>query len=241
MSVGTFSREAGDLLMRWLRDYHHHRVFGFENVPKTGAALLAFHHSLCTYDSFLLSVPIRDELQREFKGLADRLIFKTPVLGKIFKDAGFIVGTRDGTLEMLKAGELVGMAPGGMRESLRPSRDRYQFDWSGRQGFVRVAMEAGVPIVLGACPKSDDIYRVAKNPVTPFIYQRFKLPVPLALGRWGTALPRPVKLWHLMSEPLRSDVAPDQLTDRDVEAMHAKVVARMQRLMKDALALEGAR
>jgi 1-acyl-sn-glycerol-3-phosphate acyltransferase len=239
MSVGSFSREAGDALMRFLRDYHQHRVFGFENVPKKGPALLAFHHSLCTYDSFLLSVPIRDELGREFRGLADRLIFKTPVLGRIFKDAGFIVGTREGTRQMLQEGELVGMAPGGMRESLRPTGERYRFDWSGRTGFVRVAMEAGAPIVLGACPKSDDIYRVAKNPVTPFFYERFKVPVPLAWGRWGTVLPRPVKLWHLMSEPLWPEVPPDRVTDSDVEAMHSKVVARMDRLMKDAVALEG--
>ena len=224
-------------LMRSLAKYHRYEVFGFEHVPKSGPAIIAFHHSLATYDSFLLSVPIWD-MGREFRGIADRLIFKTPGLGQFMTDVGFVEGSRDATVAMLKKGELIGLAPGGMREALRSSKEKYQFDWTGRTGFVNVAMRAGAPIILAACPMSDDLYRVTQNPLTPLIYETLKVPVPLARGRWGTVVPRPVKLWHVLSEPILSDVAPDQVTDRDVDAQHAKVVARMQRLMEQSLAMK---
>lgn len=233
--VADLSWKAAERLMRALADYHRYEVFGFDHIPKTGPALIAFHHSLATYDSFLLGVPIWDRLDREFRGLADRLIFATPGLGRFFHEVGFVEGTRDATIAMLKQGELIGLAPGGMRESLRPSREKYTFDWSGRTGFVNVAMRAGVPIVLGACPASDDCYDVLANPVTPWLYEKFKIPVPLARGRFFTALPKPVKLWHLLSEPIVADVAPDQVTEKDVAAHHQKVVARMERLMREAL------
>src|SRR5262249_12327312 len=154
-------------------------VVGFENVPKTGPALIAMNHSLCTYDSFLIAVPILDRLGRLTRGLADRLIFKTPGLGRFFTDMGFVEGTREATIQMLKGGDIIGMAPGGMRESLRSHREKYTFDWSGRTGFVAVAMRAGAPIVLAACPRSDDCYDVLPNPVTPWAYRTFKVPVPL--------------------------------------------------------------
>ena len=222
--------------MRGLHRYHQYEVHGFENVPKTGPALIAFHHSLCTYDSFLLSVPIWDQLDRDFRGLADRLIFRTPGLGRFFREVGFVEGTREATIQMLKKGELIGLAPGGMRESLRSSKEKYRFDWTGRTGFVQVAMRAGAPIVLAACPRSDDCYDVLPNPMTPWVYEHFKLPLPIARGRWFTALPRPVKLWHLISEPIWSDVAPDQVTDADVVAQHQRVTARMEKLMEEARA-----
>jgi 1-acyl-sn-glycerol-3-phosphate acyltransferase len=234
--LARLSWKAAEALMRGLGRYHQYEVIGFENIPKTGPGLIAFHHSLCTYDSFLLSVPIWDQLDREFRGLADRLIFKTPGLGRFFHDVGFVEGTRDATIAMLKQGELIGLAPGGMRESLRSSNDKYRFDWSGRTGFVQVAMKAGAPIILAACPHSDDCYDVLDNPLTPWVYEHFKVPLPIARGRWFTALPRPVKLWHHIAEPIWPEVAPDQVTDADVTAMHAKVVARMDKLMREAMA-----
>lgn len=232
---------AVEATLRTLCRYHDYRAYGLSNIPRQGGGLIAFHHSLATYDSFLLGAPLADELGREFRGLADRLIFRTPGLAHVFHEAGFRLGTRENTHELLARGELIGLAPGGMAEGLRSSRDKYRFDWSRRRGFVWVAMEAGVPIVLAACPHADDLYDVYPNPLTPLVYERFRFPAPLFRGLGPTALPRPVHLYHLVSEPLYPDVAPDRVTQRDVDAMHARVCSRMERLMKDALELDGSR
>lgn len=238
MSITTeLAFKAAEKSLRFLRKYHDHEVFGLDNVPRSGSALLVFHHSLATYDSFLLGPLILDELGRPFRGLADRLIFQTPGLGDLFTAMGFVDGSRDAAMNLLRQGELIGLAPGGMREGLRSSRQKYRFDWSGRLGFVWLSMLSGAPIVLAACPKSDDIYEVVENPLTPSIYRRFRLPAPLFLGRGLSVLPRPVKLWHLLSEPITPDVAPDKVTRADVERHHARLSERMTRLMQQSLEL----
>jgi 1-acyl-sn-glycerol-3-phosphate acyltransferase len=228
---------AVEATLRFLCDYHSYEVFGFDNVPRSGGALLVFHHSVATYDSFMLGVPILDRLGRLFRGLADRLIFRTPGLAHVFREAGFVEGTRKATVEKLTKGELIGLAPGGMRESLRAGHQKYTFDWTGRLGFVWASLLSGAPIVLCACPRADDLYTVVDTPMTRWAYERFRLPAPLMFGRWGTALPRRIKLWHLVAEPMVPDVAPDRVQESDVHAHHDRVVARMKRLMVDSLAL----
>ena len=37
--------------------------------------------------------------------------------------------------------------PGGAYEAWKPSRDRYRLFWDGHYGFVRCALESGVPVV----------------------------------------------------------------------------------------------
>lgn len=240
MSGGSRRHQAVELLLRRLCAYHTYRVHGIEHVPE-GPGLLAFHHSLATYDSFLLAVPLMDQLGRTLRGLADRLIFRTPGLGAVFTGAGFVEGSRGACAKLLQGGALVGLAPGGMREALRPSTERYRFDWRGRLGFVRVAMTSGVPIVLAACPRADDVYTVVGNPVTRVAYRSLRVPAPFAYGRYGTAVPRPIHLWHLLSEPIVADVAPDQVRDEDVVRHHQRVVDRMSRLMRASLELGSSR
>jgi hypothetical protein len=124
-----------------------------------------------------------------------------------------------------------------MREALRSSRDKYRIDWRGRTGFVWAAMLAGVPVVLAACPRADDIYDVADLDLTRRAYAKLRVPVALIRGVGPTLIPRPVKLKHLVSEPILSDVPPDRVTEADVVTHHARLTARMDRLMAEALAM----
>ena len=223
---------------RWLRRYHQHTVYGLEHVPRTGPAMLAGNHSIAMYDSFLIAIPILDEIGRHVHGLADNQVFKTPGLGRLFRETGFVPGTRDAAIKFLSEGNLVGCMPGGMRESLRGPDQKYQIDWERRFGFVWVAMLSGAPILLVASPRGDDIYDVRPTALTPWFYKRLHLPFALIRG-WGpTLFPRPVRIVQLVSEPIVADVAPDQVTERDVIAHHARVTARMKRLMQEALDAE---
>ena len=225
---------------RYLADYHQYEVHGFENIPESGPAMIAGNHSLAMYDSFMIALPILDRLQRHVYGMADRLIFKLPAIGRIFRDTGFVPGSRDTAIDFIKQGNMVGCMPGGMREALRGPEEKYRVDWRGRRGFVWVAMKSGAPILLVASPRGDDIYDVRPNRFTQAVFERFHLPFAFVSGRGGGPLPKPVKLTQLVSEPMHADVAPDQVTERDVEAMHDRVVERMQRLMQEALELERA-
>ena len=228
--------ERWDALWRWLREYHQYEVVGGEHVPQVGPALVASTHSLATYENLMMASMSLDILGRRPFIVGDDLMFKVPWLGDRLREVRMIPRDRQTAVDLLRRGEIIGLGPGGMREALRSSEERYRFDWSGRLGFVWVSIASGAPIIVGACPAADDIYTVYKNPLTPWLYQRFKLPLPVFRGRGPTPLPRPVKIVHYLAEPIPPPViAPDDIRDEDVERHHALVTERMRTLVDQAL------
>lgn len=227
-----------DAAMRALRRYHGYEVIGAERVPRSGGVLVASTHSLATYENFMLGSVSTELLGRRPLIVGDDLFFRIPVLRDAAREIGLVTRNRESVIEMLRNGEIIGLGPGGMREAIRSSRDKYRFDWTGRLGFVWVSMLAGVPIVLAACPGADDIYTVYNSPLTAFAYRRFKLPLPLFRGVGPTPWPRPVKLLHVLDEPIAPPVPPSKVTEDVVVKHHAYVVERMQALMDRAIGLQ---
>jgi 1-acyl-sn-glycerol-3-phosphate acyltransferase len=220
-------------LVEWIQDYHRHEVVGLERVPKEGGVLLAMNHSLATYDAMLLGKELID-YGRTPSALGDNLFFKTPGLRHLARTMGIVPASPGHGEELLRRGRLVVVAPGGMREALRPSEDRYHLKWDRRKGFVRLALRAQVPIILAACPDADRLYHVYENSLTKWLYKEFRMPVPLIRG-WGLSLiPRPVRLVHLISEPLPMDPVDEERFDEHVDDVHSTVVARMTDLMAEA-------
>ncbi len=224
-------------LLQAARRYHRHEVVGMEHLPKAGRALIVVNHSLATYDIALLMTAIYEDMGRMARPLVDRLFFKIPYLGDLMKLFGAAQGSPETAERLLNDDEIVTVAPGGMREALRPSRDRYQILWDRRLGFIRLAMKTRAPVILAACPKADDLYEIYPSHLTSWFYQTFRVPIFFARGVGPTPLPRPVKLVHYLSESL----LPPAWTD-DAEALearaakfHDQVVQRMHDLMGDAL------
>ncbi len=140
----------------------------------------------------------------------------------------------DNGRELLNRGRIVLVAPGGMREALRPGEERYDVRWDRRKGFVRLALRAGAPIQLAACPDADRMFHVYESKLTKVIYKTLKVPMPVVRG-WGpTLLPRPVKLTHVLSEPLQPPELDEAHFDEQVDDWHAQVQARMAELMAEA-------
>lgn len=223
--------------MRFLARYHSCEVVGVNHVPKTGGVVFAGTHSLASYDLFIVSFASIEFTGRRVLIVGDDLMFKVPGLAKPLREIGFISGRREVVMEKLRQGEMIGIAPGGMKESLRSSQHRYEFDWSSRKGFAHVAMKAGVPVLPAVCPQADHIYTVYENPLTPWVYRHFKVPIPFFTGRALSPLPRPVKLVHVVGKPLYPDVAPDQATDEDVKRFHERIVRAVKDLMEEARAM----
>ena len=191
-----------------MRHYHRHEIRGLHHIPSNGPVLLVVNHSLATYDIMLLTGDIYLETGRITRHLVDRLFFRIPLLAKLIVECGGVEGAPDAARKLLDAGEIVCLAPGGMREALRPSSERYQIRWDRRMGFAKLAITAQVPIILAACPKADDLYDVIDNPLTKWIYQQYKLPLVLARGFGFSIFPRPVKLTHFLSEPIQPPPIP---------------------------------
>lgn len=239
---GSLGTSALGPVLAGLARYHAYTVDGLERVPRQGGALIVVNHSLATYDIGLLGRAIETSRGRTLRMLGDRLIFKLPGLRDLARSAGVLEAKPDAALQLLRQGELVGVAPGGMMEALRPTSDAYEIQWEGRRGFARLALQAQVPIVLAACPSADNLYDVYENPLTRWVYERTRLPLPIATGRFGiTLLPKKVTLRHVLSDPIyppklpRPDAKPG---DADYEAIlngfHQQLIASMESLMAQA-------
>lgn len=222
-------------LIQFLKVYHSYEAFGLENIPRTGPALVVGTHSFATYENFLLPVVGQEVVGRPPYITADSLIFRIPWLVPYAHQLCLIEGKRDKAIELLKDGQIVAVGPGGMRESLRSSRRRYEIDWEGREGFLWTSLLTGAPIVLAACPNADRIFTLYDNPVTRFAYEQFKVPVPVFRGLGPTLIPRPVRLWHVVGKPIYPPCAPDQVTPEIVHQHYERVAAEMKGLIKVAL------
>ena len=218
-------------ILQIFRIYHRYEVVGMDKFPSDGGVLLVTNHSLATYDGFLLGLEILDKKKRLSRGLGDDLLFKIPFIKDWSMDLGIVPASMLNAKKLLKEGEVLGVAPGGMREALRPSKERYQLKWHRRKGFIRLAIEMQVPIVLAACPSSDRIFKVYESFLTAFAYNKFKIPLPLFKGYGLSYFPRPVKLTHYLSGPIYPPEVSTNI-DEHVESFHRLIVKEMEILMQ---------
>lgn len=230
--------ETAYTIVSSLREYHRHEVIGIEHIPEKGPLIIAVNHSLATYDIALLLCAIYEETGRIARPLADRLFFRVPFVSELVVKMGIVEGKHESAEKLLKEGELLSVAPGGMREALRPSDQRYQILWDKRKGFAKLAMKTGTPIVLGMCPKADDVFDVFRNPLSKWAYRNFRIPLFLARGLGPTPLPRPVKLIHFLSPPIKPPAPSDDPVEfeKQLSRFHAKLVKKAKQLIGDAIA-----
>lgn len=216
--------------------YHRHKVVGGENIPNEGRALLVFNHSFITYDMSILVAKIRRLTGRTVMGLGDDFWFKMPYLRDFLAQSGTVKACPEAAEKLLENEHMVLVAPGGMREALKPSSERNQLHWDNRKGFVRLAVKMQSPIILCACPAADDMYTVYENALTKFVYKRAKRPVAFARGLGLSLIPRPVKLTHYVSEPQQPpvvDVNDEQAFTAAVDEWHAALTVKMQKMLHD--------
>lgn len=221
-------------LLMFAKRYHQHTTIGTENVPLKGGAIVALNHSFATYDGFLPSIDIYEDRGRVPTGLGDNLIFKVPILGNYARQANIYPASPDNAVNLLQKGHVVYISPGGMNEALRPSTEAYQIRWERRKGFVRLSIQAGVPIVLCASRASDDIYTVYNSSLTHWAYKTFKLPLAFIRGAGFTLLPRPVKITHVLGEPIYPPAYDEETFHAQVDAHHALVCDAMKELLAKA-------
>jgi 1-acyl-sn-glycerol-3-phosphate acyltransferase len=186
--------------------YWRCEVYGIENIPTEGPAILAANHSgTIPVDGAMLKVAVLKEHGRNPWLLAADLAFQIPVFRDIIRIAGNARADRAETVALLRKGELIGVFPEGFKGIGKGWGKRYQLQRFGRGGFVEVAMEAGAPIVPVAIIGAEETYPMIANLKT--IARRFGLPYfpitptfPL-LGPLG-AIPLPSKWIIAFGEPI---------------------------------------
>lgn len=131
-------------------NYFRGEVRGLENIPAEGPSLLVGNHSGGTYiaDTFIFALCFYERFgpERRFHQLAHNVAARMPLLGMI-RRYGTLVASHENAKKAFKRGAPVLVYPGGDYESFRPTTHSEQIEFGGRKGFIRLALEEGVPIV----------------------------------------------------------------------------------------------
>ena len=150
-------------ILRVLSLYFRAEVNGLEKIPP-GAALLVGNHSggMGSPDFvFAAGYFSRFGASEPFFALGHDVLTRAPLLGGFLRRFGLVRATPENALQILRNGGKVLVYPGGDLDSLRPSRDRKKIIFGERTGFIKVALEAGVPIVPVVTAGSHETFYVA--------------------------------------------------------------------------------
>ncbi|HTL11922.1 MAG TPA: lysophospholipid acyltransferase family protein [Bdellovibrionota bacterium] len=147
-----FTQKLEPLLDALYTVYFRCDIQGWENVPdkKNGPALFVGNHNgLLTWEVLMLFHAWLKQTggERPALGLAHGIAFGNPVFSWLTQRIGAIPAEPEIALGALKRGFDLMVYPGGEKESFRPFAERAKVDFFGRQGFLRLALKAGVPIV----------------------------------------------------------------------------------------------
>ena len=242
----------GQLPLMWLLAtlYFRAEVRGLERVPEDRPVLFVGNHSggNMSPDSlvFVLAFNTYFGVERPLHALAHSLVTSWPVVGGLARKWGIVTAGHDAARAALESGACVLVYPGGDVETHRPWTARHEIRFSGRKGFLRLAREAGVPIVPVVASGGQQTYlpltdgaRMARALRLDRLGRLKVLPVSLALP-WGLNvgdllghLPLPVKLRVEVLPPI--DMA-ERFGDDDDRA-YDYVTTRMQETL-EALAGE---
>jgi 1-acyl-sn-glycerol-3-phosphate acyltransferase len=231
--------------------YFRAEVRGLGNVPEEGPVLLVGNHSggNLTPDTgvFTLAFSTYFGVERPFYQLAHNLVLSMPGLSFLRK-YGTVAASHENARKALQAGAAVLVYPGGDYEVHRPSWQGGRVDFGGRKGFLRLALDEGVPIVpvvsIGGQETSLFLSRgerLAKGLRLDKLFRLKVLPISIALpwvinvGDMAGHLPLPAKITVEALPPI--DLRREFGADPDLDEVYDHLVRQMQETL-DALAAE---
>ncbi len=222
--------------------YFRGEVRGLERIPREGPVLLVGNHSggNLTPDTtvFTLAFNAYFGVERRFYQLAHNLVLSMPGLGFLRK-YGTVAATPQNASKALESGAALLVYPGGDYEVHRPSWESAKVDFGGRKGFIRLALEKGVPIVpvvsIGGQETALFLSRgegLAKLLGLDKMFRLKVLPISLA-PPWGLNvgdmlghLPLPAKITIQVLEPI--DLEERYGKNPNVDEIYYDVISDMQ-------------
>jgi 1-acyl-sn-glycerol-3-phosphate acyltransferase len=228
------------LLRLAVKGWFRSEVTGIDAIPDGGALLVSNHSGgLLAMDVPVIAVAFFDHFgtDRPLYILSHDMLFFG--LGKeLMGRAGFVPANRRNAADVLKSGAVTVVFPGGDYDAFRPTSEANRINFAGHTGYVRTAVEAGVPIVpivsiggqeaqlflsrgegLAKLLKLDKLLRSKIAPLT------FGFPFGFSLGI-PPNVPLPAKIRTRVLEPI--DIQTEFGSDPDIAEVDRVVRERMQ-------------
>jgi 1-acyl-sn-glycerol-3-phosphate acyltransferase len=226
-------------------------IEGWEHLPEPPVLVVGVHAGApFVWDAWTVGIQWwrRFGSDRVLHGTAHDALMAAPLIGSYFRRMGVLPAAPDSIAGALAAGHDVALWPGGEVDSLRPWVMRDEAVLAGRKGFVRMAINAGVPIVPVATVGGPDSMpvlvrgrRLARALRLDKIARLKMFPIGLS-APWGLApsmlpeIPLPTKIRTAFQPPVDIDPDPARASDEAyVQRKYDEVQDSIQHGM-DALA-----
>lgn len=231
------------LIKPLIKGWHRSEVRDLESFPDGGALVVSNHSG----GMFALDVPVfatgfyeKYGFDRPIYTLTFDLVLTGPT-ADFFRKTGFIKANHQNAEEALRTGGVVVVFPGGDYDAYRPTTERNKIDFDGRTGYVRAAINSGVPIVpvVGIGGQETQIYLTRGTELAKLLrldkLLRAKI-FPVSFGfPFGLSavvplnVPMPTKIVQRVLDPI--DVTAQFGEDPDID----EVDAHVRKVMQDAL------
>jgi 1-acyl-sn-glycerol-3-phosphate acyltransferase len=222
--------------------YFRADVRGLDRIPKDGPVLLVGNHSGGNLppDTFVFTLAFSSYfgVERPFYQLAHNLVLTSPV-GPYLRKFGTVAASHENARKALDCDAAVLVYPGGDWEVNRPTWEANRVDFAGRKGFIKLALDAGVPIVpivsvggqetavflghgdrLARLLRLDKLLRLKTLPVN------LSLPWVVNIGDFLGHLPLPAKITVQVMEPI--DLGERYGPEPDVDQIYEDITSSMQ-------------
>lgn len=145
-----FLERVWPLLELAVKGWFRSDVEDIEKVPAEGGALIVSNHSggLLAMDVPVIAVAFAEHfgMARPLYTLAHDMLFVGP-LKYVMERGGLVPADRKTADQVLRSGAVTIVFPGGDFDAFRPTAEANTIDFAGHKGYVRTALEAGVPLV----------------------------------------------------------------------------------------------
>lgn len=236
----------------WLyQHYFRVQTSGWEHLPESGPMLIVGSHNgglaapdmfMCMYDWLQRFGP-----DRLAYGLMHPTVWQIPVVAQMAAQIGAVRAHPRMAIAALRRNAAVLVYPGGAEDVFRPHSQRHQIQFAGRQGFIKLALREGVPIVPVISEGAHDTFWVLTD-IYEQVQQLHKQGLPWLFGidpevfpiylglPWGVGLgplpniPLPVKIHTRVCSPIRFErYGRDAANDHAyVQVCYQTVLERMQ-------------
>jgi len=165
-------------------------------------------------------------------GMAASVTFRIPLLREVLLLMGWREASEGMFSRMLRSGRSVVVLPGGIPEMVEMDHKREALLCPPELGFVRLAMQHGVPIQPIYCFGETQLYRQVgwAKPLQRVLAERARVFLPLLTGRFGLPLPLPAQYCIVVGQPVQTGTATPNPTAEQVRAVFAQWSQEIRRL-----------
>jgi len=244
LDIKSFERRLKDLTI--IDKYFRVKFYGMENIPAEGGALIIGNHGFFGIDGAFVVKHVYEEGGRVVRPLGDRLLFKIPLLRVVLNTVGVLEGEAKQAIDIMKAGELCSVYPGGYSETVKAPHEKYQVRqfWENHLGYIKVALKAQVPIIPISCIGLDDIIfqlktaeETSKFAPARFLqkymkHEKYSFPLWMGIG----ALPIPVQYSYKVGEAIDLGYGPEAAEDPVIlQKINNRLIEIMEGMIEEGL------